>query len=204
MGEIMALERACFPDSPPGTLWTREQLLAHLRRFPEGQFGMAHDGRLVGTCTNMLTQRSEALAPHTWHQITGNGLLTTHRPDGDVLYGTEIMVDPGARRMGIGRALFNRRFRFVVEHGLRAFVTGGRIPGYRDHADELTPQEYVDLVARGDLTDPVLTPDLKWGCVSRGVLPRYIADPPSLGYATLLVWENPERAGREGGEGPEP
>lgn len=143
----------------------------------------------------MLTSWERATTQHRWRDITGRGTLSTHEPAGDTLYGTEIMVHPEARRMGLGRRLFERRFRFVAENGLRAFVTGGRLPGYSGNAERMLPQEYVEAVTRGDLTDPVLTPEIKWGLTPRGVLAGYIVDPPSWHYATMVVWENPQRPG---------
>lgn len=189
---ILAMEREAFPDIPEERLWLREQVEAHIRVFPEGQWVVERDGLLLGSCMNMRTSWERATAQHRWREITANGSLATHDPQGDTLYGTEIMVSPRARRMGLGRRLFEQRYRFVVDHGLRAFVTGGRLPGYGQHLDRLVPQEYIEAVQRGDLTDPVLTPELKWGCTPIGVFAGYIVDPASCHYATIVVWENPE------------
>ena len=189
---ILEMERLSFEGIPPERQWTRGQVLAHVERFPEGQWVAELDGRVVGSCTNMLTTWERAMRPHTWHEITGGGLLRAHDPGGDVLYGTEIMVHPDARRRGIGRRLFERRYRFVVDRGLRAFVTGGRLPGYHQHAARMKCRDYVAAVARDDLVDPVLTADIRWGAEPRGVLCDYMLDPDSLHHAALVVWENPE------------
>lgn len=189
---ILEMGRLAFADIPGERHWKPEQVEAHVRVFPEGQFVAEADGRIVGSCMNMLTSYSTAMRPHTWREITGRGSLKPHAPTGSVLYGTEVMVHPHARRMGIGRRLFNARFQFVRDNELRAFVTGGRLPGYAEKAEELTPWEYIQAVVRGDFTDPVLTPELRWGLEPRGVLCGYMHDPPSLHHATLAVWENPE------------
>ena len=190
---ILAMEREAFPDIPDERLWTRGQVEGHVRGFPEGQWVVEKDGRILGSCMNMLTRWERATSQHRWRDITGSGTISTHDPAGDTLYGTEIMVSPRARRMGLGRRMFERRFSFVVERGLRAFATGGRLPGYRAHKDRMLPQEYVEAVVRGDLSDPVLTPELKWGCTPIGVFGGYLMDPASCHYATIVVWENPER-----------
>lgn len=190
---VLALERLCFASIPEERRLSGRQVRAHVRVFPEGQWVVEDKGEVVASCLNMRTTWSKATRQHRWREVTGDGLLTTHDPDGDVLYGNEIMVHPRARRLGLGRRLFERRFAYVVEHGLRAFVTGGRLPGYARHADRMVPQEYVEAVQRGDLTDPVLTPELKWGLTPMGVLAGYLMDPDSWHYATLVVWENPAR-----------
>lgn len=190
---VLEMERLAFPEMPNERLWTRAQVVAHLEVFPEGQWVAEKDGRVLGSCMNMLSSWARAAASHTWADITGGGLLRAHDPQGDVLYGTEIMVHPDARRQGVGRLLFGRRFSTVVERGLRAFVTGGRLPGYHQHAPRHKCRDYVAAVVRGDLTDPVLTPELKWGLTPRGVLCDYLFDPPSLHHATLVAWENPDR-----------
>lgn len=192
---ILAMEREAFPDIPDDRLWKHEQVAAHVQRFPEGQWVIERDGAILGSCMNMRTSWQKATSQHRWREITGDGMLTTHEPRGDTLYGTEIMVSPRARRMGLGRRLFEKRFAYVSEHGLRGFVTGGRLPGYCQHRGSLAPQEYIEAVTRGELTDPVLTPELKWGCTPMGLFAGYIMDPPSCHYATIVVWENPERRG---------
>lgn len=191
---IMELEREAFHDIPEDRLWKRRQVAAHIERFPEGQWVVEQDGRIFGSCMNMRTTWERATAQHRWREITGDGMLSTHEPHGDTLYGTEIMVSPRARRMGIGRRLLERRVGYIVEHGMRAFVTGGRLPGYHEHVGRLVPQEYVDAVRSGALTDPVLTPQIRWGGAPIGILGGYLMDPPSCHYATIVVWENPERA----------
>ena len=190
---VLEMERLAFPRIPEERHWKPEQVLGHIERFPDGQWVAERDGRILGSCMNMRTTWERATQQHTWHEITGGGTLRAHVPDGDVLYGTEIMVHPDARRQGIGRLLFNERYDYVRRNGLRAFVTGGRLPGYAAHAQQLTPARYVDAVKRGELTDPVLTPELRWGLQPMGVLCGYMTDPPSLHHATLVAWENPER-----------
>ena len=192
---ILQLEREAFPDIPDERLWQRHQVESHIRTFPEGQWVVERDGVILGSCMNMRTSWERATTQHRWREITAMGTIDTHDPHGDTLYGVEIMVSPRARRMGLGRRMFERRFAYVVEHGLRGFVTGGRLPGYCEHRERLVPQEYIEAVMHGELTDPVLTPELKWGCTPIGVFAGYIMDPASCHYATVVVWENPERRG---------
>jgi len=55
-----------------------------------------------------------------------------------------------------------------------------------------TPQEYAQKVIRGELTDPVLSFQLKNGFRFIKVLPDYLYDRRSVNYASFLEWVNPE------------
>ncbi|HWG91101.1 MAG TPA: GNAT family N-acetyltransferase [Candidatus Thermoplasmatota archaeon] len=184
---VHALARACFAHLPS----SRDMTEAHVQRFPEGQLVAEQDGRIVGSASSLLLPYARVLRPHTWWRITGGGHITTHDPLGDVLYGTEMMVDPKARGQGIARRLYDARKELLMSRGLRAFAAGGCIPGYADHADRFTAEEYVAQVVAGRLTDPTLTPQLRAGLQVAGVLEDYLWDPGSLDYATLLLWRNP-------------
>jgi ribosomal protein S18 acetylase RimI-like enzyme len=185
---LLELEAASFPAFPPDRRWRPEQLEAHLRVFPAGQWVAEARGAILGSCTNLRLRLEDALCPHRWTEITGHGMLTTHRPDGDTLYGTEIMVHPDARRQGIAKRLYQTRKDYVIKQGLRGFVSGGRIPGYERFADHMTAQEYVARVIAGLVEDRVLTPQLKAGMRVVGVLDNYLTDPRSRNHATLLLW----------------
>jgi predicted amidohydrolase len=71
-------------------------------------------------------------------------------------------------------------------------LTGGRIPGYAEVAAELTPAEYVAQVVAGKRKDPTLSFQLANGFVVLDVVPEYLEDIESRGFATLLEWLNPE------------
>ena len=193
---IMALAREAFAGIPEDRLWKPEQILAHVERFPDGQWVVERRGEILGSATNLRTSWQKATTQHRWTEITGGGTLRTHDPEGDTLYGTEVMVSPRARKLGIGRRLLEARYRYVVDQGMRAFASGGRLPGFCEHRERMGPHEYLEKVKLGDLTDPVLTPQLKWGLTPIGVFAGYLMDPPSCHYASIIVWENPEYAAR--------
>jgi len=186
-----ALARACFAHLPSS--W--DMIAAQVRRFPEGQLVAERGGRVVGSATSLLVPHERVLRPHTWWRITGGGHLTTHDPQGDTLYGTELMVHPEARGAGVARRLYEARKAYIVARGLRAFAAGGCIPGYSAHAATLTAEAYVREVVAGRLTDGTLTPQLRSGLRVAGVMEDYLYDPDSLDYATLLLWDNPHWTG---------
>lgn len=186
---ILEMEAACFPGIPKDRHWKPDMLEAHVARFPDGQFVVEIDGVVVGSATNLRVRTEDALAAHSWMGITGGGYLTTHDDRGGALYGTEVMVHPDHRRKGLGKLLYAARKRYVARHDLDGFVTGGRLPGYGERADEMDVERYVERVTRGELRDRVLTPQLRSGMSVRGVLRGYMVDPPSLDNASLLVWD---------------
>src|SRR5262249_27861098 len=69
-------------------------------------------------------------------------------------------------------------------------VVAGRMPGFADHSPELTPRQYVEKVIRGELSDPVLSVQLANGFVLKRIIPGYIADAQSGGFAAFLEWTN--------------
>jgi GNAT superfamily N-acetyltransferase len=46
-------------------------------------------------------------------------------------------VDPEARQQGIGTSFYEARKELIRERGIKRLLTGGRIAGYADVADEI-------------------------------------------------------------------
>src|SRR5690606_11744762 len=68
---------------------------------------------------------------------------------------------------------------------------GGRLPKYHEHADELTPRQYIDKVRQKEIYDPALTFQLANDFHVKKVLKNYLpGDAESMEYATLLEWNN--------------
>jgi hypothetical protein len=101
-------------------------------------------------------------------------------------------VHPDYRGRGLAGRLYAARKDLIRRLNLRGMVAGGMLPGYNHHKAALTVEEYVERVARGELTDPTLTPQLRSGFVARGVLRDYIDDAAITPHASLIVWENPD------------
>src|SRR5690554_4787852 len=97
---IIELQLACFPNMLP---WKLEQLESHIRIFPEGQICVEYDERIIGSCSSLIVNFNDYLEQHTYSEITDRGYITNHNPNGQNLYGMEVMVHPEFRRMKIGR-----------------------------------------------------------------------------------------------------
>ncbi|MEO8139490.1 MAG: GNAT family N-acetyltransferase, partial [Gemmatimonadota bacterium] len=114
---------------------------------------------------------------------------------GRTLYGAEIMVHPAWQGRGVGKQLYAAREALARRLGLLRIRAGARLRGYRECAETLGVEEYVLRVARGELTDPTLTFQLRRGFRVLAVAPGYLAhDPESLGHAAVIEWLNPEVA----------
>lgn len=174
-----------------GGAWPREKFIAQLQRFPEGQIGIEDNGPIVAAAFSAIVDYESFGDDHTYAEITGGAWLTTHDPEGDVLYGVDVFVDPDYRDMRLGRRLYDARKELCRRLNLRAIMAGGRIPRYTEHAGELSPHEYIEKVRRREIYDPILTFQLANDFQVKRLLTGYLPeDRESQGYATLLEWDN--------------
>lgn len=186
--QLVRIQLACFAGMKP---WSKEQIESQLRLFPEGQICVEYEGRIVASSSSLILDFSMYAEWHNWREIADEGFIRNHDPNGNTLYGIEIMVDPGYRKMRLARRLYEARKMLARERNLMRIVLGGRIPGYGRHEAEMTAREYVEKVIHKTLYDPVLTTQLANGFVLKRLLRSYMeSDKESVGYATLLEWAN--------------
>lgn len=171
--------------------WTEAQFLRLWRTFPEGQVGIEDHGKLVAFAFSLVVDYALYGDEHTYKDITGGFQFSTHDPDGDVLYGIEVCVDPDFQGLRLGRRLYDARKEICECLNLRAIVAGGRMPGYREFRNELSPREYIEKVRRKEIYDPVMTFQLSNDFHVRKVLDHYLpSDTESQSFATLIEWNN--------------
>lgn len=188
-GEIKEIMDQVYPDMGGG--WPEKKYLSMLKVFPEGQICIEDNGVAIAAAFAVVVDYDKFGDEHTYDEITGNAYLTTHDPNGDVLYGVDVFVDPGHRDMRLGRRLYEARKELCRSLNLRAIFAGGRIPNYKDHASDMTPQEYIEAVRRKEIFDPILSFQLSNDFEVKRVLRAYLPeDKESRGYATLLEWFN--------------
>lgn len=187
--DIIALQRRCFPGMKP---WQAQHLQEHHVTFPEGQFVVEVGGRLVGSASSLIVDLDEYSHRHTYDDVTGLGTLSTHDPEGDSLYGIEVMVDPAYQGMKLGARLYEARRHLCERLNLRRILIAGRMPAYTDHRD-MTPKEYVQAVIRQEIRDPVLGFQARQGFTPLRIMDDYLpGDKDSGGYAVLMEWNNLE------------
>ncbi|MBU2707125.1 GNAT family N-acetyltransferase [Zooshikella marina] len=171
--------------------WPKSKYRTMLKTFPEGQICIDDNGVVVAAAFSVIVDYDQFGDEHTYDEITGNAYLTTHDPNGDVLYGVDVFVDPEYRDMRLGRRLYEARKELCRSLNLRAIIAGGRIPHYRKHGKDLSPQEYIEAVKRKEIYDPILTFQLSNDFEVKRVLTDYLPeDEDSKGFATLLEWFN--------------
>ncbi len=186
--QLVELQLLAFPGMPT---WNRDQLESQLDIFPEGQICIEYEGKIIASSSSLIVDFDLHEDFDSWQRISDSGYITNHNPDGDTLYGIEIMVHPGYRGMRLSRRLYDQRKQIARKFNLRSIVIGGRIPGYHKHKDKMTAREYVDKVISKKLYDQVLTAQLSNGFVLKRIMPTYLkSDAESVGHATLLEWPN--------------
>lgn len=185
---VKEMQLACFPGMLP---WTVEQFESQLKLFPEGQMCLEHQGRIVASSCSLIVDFDFYEDWHDWKLIADGGYIRNHDPQGDTLYGIEVMVHPDFRGMKLARRIYEGRKQIVREKNLKCIVIGGRIPGFKKYKDKLSASEYVKKVMDKTYYDMVLTPQLSNGFILQGIITDYMpSDEDSSGYATHLKWLN--------------
>ena len=168
--QLVELQLKCFPGMKT---WSKEQVESQLKHFREGQICVEYKGKLIGSSSSLVIDFDEYADSHSWTDISDRGMITNHDPEGDTLYGIEIMVDPEFRGMKIGRRLYEARKELARRLNLKRIIIGGRVPNYHKHSDKLSVHQYVEKVMSKKLHDPVLTFQLANGFVLKRIITDY-------------------------------
>lgn len=174
-----------------GAYWRDHQIESLVKIFPEGQLCIKVDDKLVGAALSLIIDYKSLGDNHTYRHATGDYTFSTHNPHGDVLYGIEIFIRPEHRGLRLGRRMYDARKELCEKLNLRAIVAGARLPCYSEHANELSPKEYIEKVKNKELYDPTLTFQISNDFHVRKILKGYMpGDIESLEYAALIEWIN--------------
>ncbi|MFD1705984.1 GNAT family N-acetyltransferase [Siminovitchia sediminis] len=175
----------------PGVAFEAKHYKSHIQIFPEGQFCVEYGGKIIGACSSIVINFEEYPEEHTIDEISGDGYIRNHNPNGVNLYGLDVVVHPDYQKLKIGRRLYEARRKLCRKLNLKSIIFGGRMPNYYKYADQLTPEEYVEQVIQKKLYDPVITFQTMNGFQFKRVLPNYLPDDKaSLTNATLMEWVN--------------
>lgn len=187
---LLRLQADVYPSIDP---WQRDHLVHQIEVFPEGQLVAMLNGRIVGCASSLVILWDEWAEEHSWKEITAAGTFDTHNTAGFTLYGAEVFVDPRLRGKRVGHALYEARRQLCKRLNLRRIIACGRLPGYGAVADQMSVELYAKKVLWGDITDPVLSFQLREGFRYCGIMKNYIPeDQESRGHAALIVWINPD------------
>ena len=192
------LELEAFPTADPADLYDEAELLYLADEFPEGSvIGFDGDQRdePVAVGLGVRTHFDFDDPQHNLKDFFRDAQTKSgDDPTGPWYYGTDIVVRPDYRRRGIGRELYDLRKKICVDLGLAGIIAGGVIPGYAEHKDVMSADDYVAKVVAGELYDPTLTFQLENGFEAPCALANYMRDPAVNNYSSLIVWHNPAYA----------
>lgn len=193
--ELERLELEGFPTADPADLYDEAELLQLAEDFPEGScIGFDGDQRdtPVAVGLGVRTHFDFDKPQHNLKTFFDDApTVSGDDPNGPWYYGTDIVVSPKYRRRGIGKELYDLRKQICVDLNLAGIVAGGVIPGFADHKDDMTADEYVEKVKAGELYDRTLTFQLENDFEAPCALYDYMADPEVDDAAALIVWKNP-------------
>ncbi|RNF39058.1 GNAT family N-acetyltransferase [Planococcus salinus] len=190
--ELITIQQESFPPPFPSDLWwNEEQLTNHVERYPEGALCVEVEGEMAGSITGLLVDFDPVKPEHTWEEITANGYIHTHRPEGKTLYIVDVCIKPEFRALNLGKLLMQGMYDRVIHDGLERVLGGGRMPGYHRHAEKLSPQQYIEKVIAGELKDPVISFLLRTGRTPVTLIGNYLEDEESHNFALLMEWKNP-------------
>lgn len=186
LAELMDL---VFPDV--GGAWPRMTIMDLIHQFPDGQICIEDNGQIVGAALTIKVDYNRMSLPHVYTDIVDEHNVIQHKRNGDALYGLDVFVHPDYRGLRLGRRLYEARKEICRSNNLKAILSGGRIPRYKDHADKMTVLEYIEKVKRKELYDHILSFQLSNDFDVKRVMRHYLPeDESSHGYATLLEWDN--------------
>ncbi|PEJ57773.1 GNAT family N-acetyltransferase [Bacillus sp. AFS002410] len=190
--DLIRIQQESFPPPFPSELWwNEEQLKNHVTLFSQGALCIEVNGQMAGSMTGLRVDFNPQQPDHSWEEVTDNGYIRTHNPNGNTLYVVDIGVRPTYRKLGLGKWLMFAMYEVVVHLGLERLLGGGRMPGYHKVENNLSPEQYVDAVVKGDLKDPVISFLLRCGRMPVKVVANYLEDNESCNYGTLMEWRNP-------------
>jgi len=163
--------------------------------FPEGFLTAFVDGRGAGNFYSIRLNYDMENPVKTWDEVSDNGRGQNHVPTGETLYGLGLGVTEDYRGIKLGARLVQGQLDVCKKLNCQRFVLGCRIPDYHKYSN-IPVEEYITLKnEKGDYLDSELRFYSRCGLKFTKPLPEYMsganADPESLNYGVLSIWENP-------------
>jgi len=174
----------------------KEALFSDYAIFPDGFLTAFVDGKAAGNCYTSRLNYDLDNPIRTWEEVADNGRGTNHTPDGETLYVLALGVSSKYQGMKLGQQLIAAQQEQCRKFNCKRLVLGCRVPDYHKHS-QMSIDEYILLKdENGRYIDRELRFYSRCGLKFLKPLPEYMsgdnADPDSLNYGVLSVWENPD------------
>ncbi|SIT00413.1 Predicted amidohydrolase [Thalassolituus maritimus] len=187
--DIKVLMDEAYPEL--GGAWPTHTIKRLIDQFPEGQIGVMDGDVLVGIALSVQVNYKRFSNPHTYEDIVGTNDVISSDPEGDALYGLDVVIKKSHRGLRLGRRLYDARKDLCRQYNFQAILAGGRIPSYHNYRDTMSPMEFIQKVDTKEIYDPILSFQLSNDFQVKRLLKKYLPeDSESVGYATLLEWNN--------------
>jgi hypothetical protein len=188
----------------------KENFISRLEIFPEGCIGLfTNEGELAGSLYSMIKKvKEEDLynVRESWDDITENGTIKNHNPQGNCLYGVSLSVAKEHRGKHIGAKLIEALKDFVVRKRLDFLYFGSRMPDFQKYIlskyDQKIPEaknilekeanEYIHLTRTSDSKFLDMEIRLYRNYCNFNpikVVPDFGPDSPSLNFGVIMVWK---------------
>ena len=186
ISKIIYLENETWPE---GTRASKENFESRLNIFPDGVIGSLVDDDLAGLTTSMIVQLDDLNSIKSWEEITSEGSISNHNPEGNCLYVVSLGVSPRYQGKGVGYDLIKEQIHLGKRLGLKHLVLGSRIPEF--HKFEGTIKEYLALKNKDGLSvDSLVRFYQKCGLKIGKVKPNYMEDDKeSRNYGLIMYTE---------------
>jgi predicted N-acetyltransferase YhbS len=184
--QLEDLQKTVFPTLSSDEHIKAVHYLRHLELFPEGQFVITDNGKVIGMTTTMRTNFDFANYQHTFTETIAGGWLTNHDPNGDWLYGLDMGILPDYRGLGLARLLYRARHEMAKTLGLKGPLTVGMMSGYGAVSSEISGEEYYQELIEGKRKDPTLTKQMKIGFEPIALMHEHLNDPVCGNFGVLI------------------
>jgi predicted amidohydrolase/GNAT superfamily N-acetyltransferase len=167
---------------------SRENFFNLIQFFPEGQFCIEDNGKVVAFSFSLVVKYSDFTDKHNFQKITGDLSFKTHNLNGDTLFGIDTVVHPKFRGLRLGRRLYDARKELVYRLNLKRIILAGKPTEYRNYTHKLTIHQYISKVQEKEIFDSVISFLLANDFHVRKIIPEYFSHTSSAGI--LCEWIN--------------
>ena len=188
--QLEALQYLVFPNLADDEILHAPQYRKHVEIFPEGQYVITDNKKIIAATTTMRYHLDENdNAHHTFFEIMGGGWLTTHNPDGEWMYGLDMGVNPAYRGKGLAKELYRARQYACTTLHLKGQMMVGMLNGFAKYKTEMDIDGYFQKVKAGEIFDPTVSVQRKIGFEIRGLMKDYLNDPTCGNAGAVMVLE---------------